>query len=128
MDDEAPRTLAVTRRRRRTEGPREVFEVDLEVPPNLFYFSGHFDGDPILPGVVQLDGAVLALAEEAWPELAGALRRINRLKFIAPLRPGDAITVRLDRGPEPGRVAFTIERAGAVCTSGLLGFDPEARP
>lgn len=126
MDEEAPRTLVVTRREHRTDGPTATFEAELRVPADLFYFRGHFEGDPILPGVVQLDSGVLALAEEAWPELEGGLRQVSRLKFVAPLRPGDRIAIRLVRGPDPDRVSFVIERGGAVCSSGLLRFEPGA--
>ncbi|WP_211468235.1 AMP-binding protein, partial [Collimonas silvisoli] len=32
--------------------------LELTVPADLLYFNGHFDGAPILPGVVQLDWAI----------------------------------------------------------------------
>jgi len=116
--------LDVQHRERRNESGRELFVADLLVPTDLLYFQGHFEGDPILPGVVQLDGAVLPLVEEAWPELEGSLRRVMRLKFIAPIRPGDGIQVHLERRDDPNRVTFRIDRQETTCTRGTLCFEP----
>lgn len=126
MGEPGTRHLLVQSRELRTEGQQELFEAEVYVPADLVFFQGHFEGDPILPGVVQLDLAVLDLVEEAWPELEGALRGVLRLKFVAPLRPDDRIRVVLRRA-EPGRVVFRIERGGRVCTSGILAFAPEGR-
>ncbi len=67
------------------------------VPENLAHLPGHFPGRPVVPGVVTLsfalDAAAALLGRE--PELAS----IERLKFHAPLEPGDeaVLTVVLDR-------------------------------
>ena len=126
MDEPGARHLEVLRRERRTDEERDVFEGEIHVPEDLVYFRGHFEGDPILPGVVQLDGAVLPLVEEAWPELAGALRRVMRLKFIAPIRPGDGILVRLERRGDLRRVIFRIDLGETTATRGILSFEKES--
>lgn len=105
---------------RRAEG--DTLEVELRAPADLVYFSGHFPGDPLLPGVVQLNDVALAEVERSWPDL-GPLERIQRLKFIHPIRPGDAFTLRLERRTRPGQVALAIRRPGGeVCTSAVLSF------
>ena len=61
---------------------------ELEVPEDLAYLDGHFDGFPVVPGVVQL-GWVMDAAEVA---LGGPLRlsAVETLKFRELLLPGSA--------------------------------------
>ncbi len=87
------------------------------VPEDLRYFEGHFEGDPIVPGIAQLLPLVWEPARRAWPELP-APRAITRLKFLDALRPGQAITVTLER--EAGGVSFELRRGDTVCTRGKL--------
>lgn len=87
------------------------------VPADLYYFEGHFEGDPIVPGIAQLLPLVWEPARRAWPDLP-APRAITRLKFLGALRPGHEITVTLER--EPGGVSFELRRGDAVCTRGKL--------
>jgi 3-hydroxymyristoyl/3-hydroxydecanoyl-(acyl carrier protein) dehydratase len=100
----------------------DTIEVVLRAPPDLVYFTGHFPGDPLLPGVVQLNDVALAEVERAWPDL-GPLERIQRLKFVRAIRPGDPFTLRLERRARPGQVALTILSGDeALCTSAVLSF------
>lgn len=115
------RHLEVLGTQRSSEPGQEICRVELRVPEDLFYFSGHFEGDPVLPGVVQLDGAVLAQVERLWPDL-GRLERMRRLKFIRIIRPGEVIGVKLTRKSTANQVTFLIESEGESCTSGILSF------
>ena len=58
------------------------------------FFAGHFSGDPLVPGVVILERVVEEISRRAgarrWP------RRFDAVKFLAPLRPGDVLTIELD--------------------------------
>ena len=79
------------------------------VPRDADYFSGHFPGDPVVPGVVQFDAlfqaaGLLALATE--PELASGrvlLMGLDRARFRRRVGPGDdlalEVRVRSQRGP-----------------------------
>lgn len=102
-----------------TESPSGCV-IDLRVPEDLFYFQGHFDGDPVLPGVVQID-EVLTQVERVWPEL-GRLERARRVKFIRIIRPGTKLLLTLTRRADPAQVAFRIDSAGEACSSGILVF------
>lgn len=122
--DGAPTELrCIARREGRTGDGRPTFDVELQVPENLLYFQGHFDGDPVLPGVVQLNGIALEQIEACWPDL-GALSGARRLKFIKVIRPGNQLTLHLEQKKKQGTVGFTIANDGAICTSGILLFTP----
>jgi acyl-coenzyme A synthetase/AMP-(fatty) acid ligase/3-hydroxymyristoyl/3-hydroxydecanoyl-(acyl carrier protein) dehydratase len=105
------------------EPGRACFE--LRVPSDLLHFQGHFDGWPVLPGVVQLGLVAVKHAALAWPEL-GPLSRVRRLKMKQPIKPEDVVALELKRvAPQvPGeqRIDFEITRDGAVCTSGSMTF------
>jgi 3-hydroxymyristoyl/3-hydroxydecanoyl-(acyl carrier protein) dehydratase len=97
----------------------------VSVPPDLRFFEGHFEGEPMLPGIAQL----LALAHRRAREVFGALgreKRIVRVKFEAVIRPGDALDLVLERSAGSGegeaQVRFEITRDGARCASGAIVY------
>lgn len=92
------------------------FETDWPVPPDHPAFAGHFPGQPILPGVVLLDGALRA-ARAHWP--ARRAWGIPQAKFLQPVRPGDALRLSLTELPS-GALAFVFERDGQPVASGQL--------
>ena len=70
-------------------------ERSCQVPEDLSCFAGHFPGNPMVPGVLQIDWAL-----DMFAQCFGKVPRISvieSLKFSASLRPGRAvrITVRL---------------------------------
>ena len=95
---------------------------DVHVSRDLEYFRGHFEGEPILAGVVQLDILVLRQVAAMWPELTN-LHRVTRLRFVRPIRPDDDLELSLTR-PAPARVHFEIRCSGASCSAGTLHFRP----
>lgn len=68
--------------------------------PGFIGFSGHFPGNPILPAIVQIR-AVVSLAEE---ECGRRLRlaAVRSAKFLAPIRPGEEVWIRVRRSVDPG--------------------------
>jgi 3-hydroxymyristoyl/3-hydroxydecanoyl-(acyl carrier protein) dehydratase len=93
---------------------------DVHVPSDLEFFRGHFPGQPILAGIVQLDVLVLRQVAETWPGLT-QLARITRLRFRRPILPGEDLVLSLVR-TAPSRVDFTIACRGASCAAGTLHF------
>jgi 3-hydroxymyristoyl/3-hydroxydecanoyl-(acyl carrier protein) dehydratase len=91
----------------------------VEIPPDLLWLQGHFPGAPLLPGIAQLLALVLDRTHALWPEL-GQPRRVSRLKFKHPIRPGDQLEVRLERNAD--EVRFGLHRGDETCTSGALVF------
>jgi hypothetical protein len=102
---------------------REVRTLEVTVPAELVFFEGHFDGQPVLPGIVQLERLVLRQARRLWPDL-GALERILRLKFSKIIGPGTRIVLTMTRDPRAATVEFVIASSVGPCASGTLRFRP----
>lgn len=102
------------------------WQLRLQVPLDLAYFSGHFPHAPVLPGVVQVDWAqqlarrYLALP----PRFAG----LEVLKFQQLIRPGDTLVLTLRFDAERGKLHFAYRNGDAPCSSGriLLENAPDA--
>ncbi|WJK10415.1 acyl-CoA synthetase family protein [Pseudomonas fluorescens] len=101
-----------------TEGE---WNLQLSVPPDLAYFSGHFPKAPVLPGVVQVEWA-LNLGRQLL-NLPGEFAGMEVLKFQQLVRPGDEIQLHLRFDPERGKLYFAYRNDTATCSSGriLLG-------
>lgn len=95
-------------------------EIDLVIPADLAYFAGHFDGFPILPGVVQLHWS-LQLARRYLP-ISGGVPATIQVKFREPIRPGARLVLTLTRETAGGRrlLAFDYRRDGEPCSSGRI--------
>lgn len=74
---------------------------------------GHFPGRPLVPGVVLLDRVLAAIEARHGPP--GPLR-LPQVKFLQPLRPGEAARIELD-GAAP-RWRFRVLCGEAVLARG----------
>jgi 3-hydroxymyristoyl/3-hydroxydecanoyl-(acyl carrier protein) dehydratase len=84
-------------------------------------YSGHFPGQPVLPGVVLLDAALHALECSGPRASAGCARewKINSAKFQSAVRPGEALTLEHETLPN-GSIRFAIRTADRAVASGIL--------
>jgi 3-hydroxyacyl-[acyl-carrier-protein] dehydratase len=80
-------------------------------------YSGHFPGQPVLPGVVLLDATLHAL-ESAGIGMSGRWE-VNSVKFQSAVRPGEALTLQHEMLPN-GAVRFAIRTADRSVASGVL--------
>lgn len=95
-------------------------EAGFTVPSAHPSLPGHFPGNPLVPAVVLID-----LATEATRQAfaLGPLIAITRGKFQAPVRPGEAVTLRFTRRGE-ARVGIAGLRDGAPAFSIDAEFAP----
>jgi acyl-coenzyme A synthetase/AMP-(fatty) acid ligase len=97
------------------------WSLQLSVPPDLAYFSGHFPKAPVLPGVVQVEWA-LNLGRQLL-KLDGAFAGMEVLKFQQLVRPGDEIQLHLRFDAERGKLYFAYRNDTATCSSGRILLD-----
>jgi 3-hydroxyacyl-[acyl-carrier-protein] dehydratase len=92
---------------------------EVQVPPESSWFSGHFPGEPILPGIAQLGIVYDAVCRfrEARPGISG----LSRVKFKKIIRPRDRLNVSIvpKKGHE-GSYAFRILAGEELACSGTL--------
>ena len=74
--------------------PKEGIRAEFNFPAHLELFQGHFPGNPILPGIAQIELVKLTL--EAM--LAGKLfiREVKKTKFLRPIEPETLVIVDVD--------------------------------
>ena len=91
------------------------------VPHDHPALAGHFPGNPVVPGVVVLDHVLDAI--EARQGTRSSLR-LPKVKFLAPLLPGETADVALERGDR--RWMFVVTRGDATIASGevVAGASP----
>lgn len=92
----------------------------LDIAPDLTWFAGHFPGQPVLPGVIQLHWAnVIACALFG---LEGPPAHIKRLKFSNVVVPPCVVELVLER-PGPCDVQFRVHGGGLQNSQGRLEFE-----
>ncbi|WDR33721.1 acyl-CoA synthetase family protein [Pseudomonas serboccidentalis] len=98
------------------------WSLQLAVPADLAYFSGHFPKAPVLPGVVQVEWA-LKLGQQLL-DLPGKFAGMEVLKFQQLVRPGDEIQLHLRFDRERGKLYFAYRNDTATCSSGRILLEP----
>ena len=101
----------------------EQLLLELEISADLFQFRGHFDSMPVLPGVAQLDWAVLFTREKLGVKLD--INEVAQLKFRSLIRPGMRLTLTLVHQSEKNRVSFEYRRDETIFSSGFLKLAPQ---
>lgn len=94
------------------------WSLQLAVPPDLAYFSGHFPKAPVLPGVVQVDWA-LSLGQQLM-NLPEKFAGMEVLKFQQLVRPGDEVQLHLRFDPVRSKLYFAYRNETATCSSGRI--------
>ena len=62
------------------------------------YFSGHFPGNPVMPGVLQLEAmaqaaGILVIRRNDWVPQPAFFMSADKVKFRRPVRPGDQLRI-----------------------------------
>lgn len=115
---------------RREESAGGEHRLVLDVPQDLRWFEGHFEGQPMLPGVAQVVALADAHARRLVPGLGPALR-LQRVKFTAVVTPGEELALTLAEERKDGEVLvrWRLVRAAppsgeALASSGTLVYAP----
>jgi acyl-CoA synthetase (AMP-forming)/AMP-acid ligase II len=78
--------------------------LEIELPQDLSYFDGHFDGAPILPGVVQIDWAIKYARRHF--DIPDRFSRIEALKFFNVQTAGDRVHLNLNYNRQTATLRF----------------------
>lgn len=114
--DERPREAQM----RIVEQYENSIKMELTIPPDLFYFDGHFPEAPILPGVVQVDWAISY--GRRYFDLPPQFRGVNALKFQHVIQPGQVVTLELNHDADKGSLGFRYVSAAGQHASGRVLF------
>lgn len=93
------------------------------IAPDLPVFEGHYPGQPVLPGVLQLEaafqaGAVLiATLGPVDPNRVPVVTRVNETKFRRMVRPGETLDIDVELKEKVANAYFL---AGKVSVDGQV--------
>ena len=104
-----------------SEAGDNTLTLKLRPPEDLLYFDGHFDQEPVLAGVVQIDWAI-AFARRQFV-IDGTFQRIEALKFHRIITAGQEIELALRYDRDRSRLGFHFTRAGKDLSSGRILFE-----
>ena len=90
------------------------------VPPDHACFDGHFDSNPVLPGVAQL--AMVLEVCAAMKLGSGNLQGVENVRFSQPVLPGSACSITVRTEGAAGAAPFRISCGDQVVTTGTLIF------
>ena len=105
-------------------GKSNEIEALAYVPMDSPWFSGHFPGEPILPGIALLhmvEQAILKDAETRNERIK--LDTLRRIRFVQPVRPGETISINIS-GEEVGEeILFSFKatnKENIVCSGVII--------
>ncbi len=97
----------------------------LSIPAELPMFAGHFPGQPVLPGVTQLDWAVRLGSQAFGYDAEVAVLEV--LKFQQLLLPNMQVTLSISNNPAKGKLSFSYSDGEQKFGSGRIAFKTEAK-
>ncbi len=92
----------------------------IQIPADHPALTGHFPGNPIVPGAVILDLAGAFVAER----MGGRITRVLKARFTAPLAPNTPLVIEME--PKDGElVAVTCRSAEATVMTAIMEWGPD---
>lgn len=95
-----------------------VLNLKIQVKPDLFQFRGHFPGQPILPGVAQVDWVVRMF--EKHFDYGSGYTKLGQLKFAKLIEAGAMLNLKLTLISDKRRVLFEFSDGPELYSSGYL--------
>jgi 3-hydroxyacyl-[acyl-carrier-protein] dehydratase len=93
---------------------------DVRIPPESLWFSGHFPGEPILPGIAQLGIAYDAVCQALGGQQI-SITGFSRVKFKKMVKPLDCLKVFVTpKEDRQGVYVFRIVAGGDLACSGTM--------
>jgi len=90
-------------------------EIDMDSP----WFSGHFPGDPILPGIAQLGIVFEAIEQSTHQKLI--VSGVSRVRFKRIIRSGDRLKIVITPVEKaPGSYSFRFMAEGELAAKGMM--------
>ena len=94
-----------------------------DAPADSPWFSGHFPGEPILPGIALIYMAEQAIFRDALSKGGQVfLQALKRVRFTQPVRPGETLSINIS-GEEAGEdilFSFKIMNKENIVCSGVI--------
>lgn len=90
------------------------------VPEDSGYFTGHFPGVPLLPGVVQIGWAV-EFGRQHVP-FDAQFRALAGVKFTRVIQPGAMVALQLAFDAGARELSFEYRSDGQACSGGRVLF------
>ncbi len=96
---------------------------------NEWFFQGHFPGNPVMPGVLQIEalaqcGGILAINLSGEGQYDTYFLKIDQCKFKQMVRPGDTLLLKMELIAPIRRgiceMKGTVYCGGKVCAEGIL--------
>ncbi|PKN10878.1 MAG: hypothetical protein CVU70_01750 [Deltaproteobacteria bacterium HGW-Deltaproteobacteria-5] len=73
-----------------------VLEAQVFVPEDSLWFSGHFPGEPILPGIAVVHAVYETILQDAQDQGENVhISSLKRIRFTSPVRPGDTLLISM---------------------------------
>ncbi|MGQ2964400.1 ApeI family dehydratase [Methylophilus sp.] len=92
--------------------------IDMRIQPELAFFTGHFPGLPILPGVVQLHWAMQY--GQQYTDAAGVFLSMENIKFLAVVLPEMRLCLTLNWQADKHVLSFEYASAEKKYSAGRL--------
>ncbi len=96
-------------------------EFQIRVPADLLYLQGHFPGEPVLPGVVQVHWAI-ELASERFA-VKPDFRSIEGLKFHRVIGPETTLSLVIEYDAAAGKIRFSYTSGDDTYSQGRVLFE-----
>jgi len=95
-------------------------EFEIRIPANLVYLQGHFPGEPVLPGVVQVHW-VIELARGRF-DLKPHFAAIEGLKFHRVIEPDTQLVLTIEYDDAAGKIRFAYTSGEDTYSQGRVLF------
>jgi 3-hydroxymyristoyl/3-hydroxydecanoyl-(acyl carrier protein) dehydratase len=95
-----------------------------DAPADSPWFSGHFPGEPILPGIALIYMAEQAIVQDALAKGEQVqLHALKRVRFTQPVRPGETLLLNISSEEASKDILFSFKitnKENIVCSGAIV--------